>query len=154
MSATVGINYDIGKVGYLDGGNQPVTVLGYRADIRLTGSTGDIRLRGRKVQNDGGKKFSLVAFEDFGFDSFIGGGQYYDHLRTGGSDRSYTMSVTLAETDDELTLSQLDFNTYFLANENFFDGSNNEGMIIDFLGEPSGGISSIDHVTLSVLVSK
>ena len=64
------------------------------------------------------------------------------------------MNTGLAVSNDEVTISQLDFNTYFLSNENFFDGSNNEGMIIDFLGEPTGGISSIDHVTLSVLVLK
>jgi hypothetical protein len=151
VSALTSPNYDVGVVGYIDIGNRDFTLLGSRAEFKTSGTTADIRFRVRKVQDDGAKKMSLVAMEDIGFDSTIGNGQYYDNIRTGGQDRSYTMGVSLSASDMMIVFKQGDYSIYFTNNENYIECSGKaEGIIIDFLGEPTGGISSIDHGTITL----
>ena len=151
VSATTGIDYDIGIVGYIDLGNRNWRLEGFRAEFRVSSDTGDIRFRIRKVQDDGSKKMSLVPIEDIGFDSTVNNGQVYDHVRTGGDERSYTAGSTLAPNDAMFGFKQGDFSTFFSGDENILESADKaEGVIIDFLGEPSGGISAIDHGTITL----
>lgn len=151
----VGINYDVGIVGYIDLGNIDFTVVGYRAEFKTTTAIGDVRLRIRKIQDDGLKKMSIVPIEDFGFDSTVGNGSYYDHIRSGANDRSYLSGSDLAPADVMVVFKMGDFNTYFSNDENILECSSKaEGLVIDFLGEPSAGISAIDHCTLSIYYTR
>jgi hypothetical protein len=143
------INYNVMNLGYYDGANQDFWVGGYRADIKVASNTSDLKVRIRKVQNDGGNKYSIVEIEDLGFDSTNTNGQIYDNIRTGPEERSYTMSsVPLVPSGSVQTFKQSDFNTYFTSNENKILGSNDEGIIVSFEGSPTGGLSSISHVTM------
>jgi len=150
VSGTTGINYDAGVLGYFDAGNRKFALSGYRLDVRSSSDTSDLRYRIRRVRNLGDKKFELVTLEDIGHDSTSNNGQIYDHIRTGDSDRSYTFSHNLLDNNREIVYKQGDFSTFFNDREFVIDGDNDEGMIIDFLGEPSGGASAIDQIALTV----
>lgn len=94
---------------------------------------------------------SLVVMEHIGIDGTASDGEVIDSIRTGGDDRSYTF-LTEGFPDASMWVAKnLDYSTYFVADENILEGaSKNEGIIIDFLGAPSGGISNIDHCTLTL----
>lgn len=147
----VDINYDLGPLGYYDSANVDFSLAVYRADIRASGNNPDLRIRMRKIQNDGGKKFSFVTIEDIGFDSTASNGDIVDHIRTGDDDRSYSFGVELLDSDQQLVFKMNDFNTFFTNNENRFIGGNNEGILIDLLGEGDAGISSVDSLLLTLL---
>ncbi len=145
------INYDVGIVGYMDMGNRDFQVLGYRAEFRATSNQGDIRLEIIKVQDDGAKKMSIVRMECIGIDSTSGNGEVIDSLRTGGNDRSYTSSSNIWANNAMFGFKHGDFSTYFSSDENILESSSKaEGIIIQFSGEPSGGLSNVDHGTISL----
>jgi len=146
----VGITYSLHAFGYFDFGNTDWELLGYRADMRTQGATSDLAIVMTKVQDDGGKKHSHVALENYGHDSTVSDGAFYDGLRTGANDRSYTFSTTLAPDDSMISYKCLDFSTYFTNDENIFEGAKNEGLILRLEGKPSGGITQIDYITLTL----
>lgn len=148
------INYDLGAVGYLDFGNVDFKLSGFRADVKTSGTAADVGVRIRKIQDDGSGKMSIVAIENMGFDSTVSGGSFVDSVRTGADDRSYTFGNNLSASDEFVVMKSADYNTYFSGDENILESSTkDEGLIIDFLGVPSGGISSVDHVTLTLFYS-
>lgn len=151
VSGTAGIGYSVGVVGYIDFGNRDFTLLGYRAEFRSTSDIADIRLVMQKAQDDGSKKMSIVDVERIGVDSTNSNGQIYDSLRSGGNDRSYTAVDNLWPNDTMFVFKQGDLSTYFSSDENTFEcASKAEGLIVRFEGEPSGGISAVDHCTLTL----
>lgn len=64
--------------------------------------------------------------------------------------RSYTMGVELADNNSEIVFKQGDFSTYFTSRQNVINGDNSEGIIVDFSGEPTGGLTNIDHTTFTI----
>ncbi len=118
----VSIDYDYGIVGYPDAGNRDFKILGYRIDAYAQSDIADFSLVMNKVQDDGGKKMSIVPLEDYGVDSGNAGDQLIDNLRTGLDDRSYNPAVgNIWENNTNLTFKQLDFDTYFTSDENIFE---------------------------------
>ena len=152
VSDTTDLDYDIYYVGYLDMGNRNFELVGYRCEARSAGNASDYALRFRKVKDDGDGKMSFEIIEHLGIDSTAGGGELVDSIRTGDADRSVTFTANAWPSDNMFVFKQLDFNTIFTAGENIFEGGDkNEGLIIDFLGEPEGGgISQVDFVTLTL----
>lgn len=145
-----GINYDVGTIGYYDGFNTEFRITGYRADLRASGNNPDLRLRIRKVSNDGGKKWSFETIEDIGFDSTGSNGSIVDNVRTGGNDRSHTFATELLDNNNQLVFKQSDFDSFFSSFENFIDGDNNEGIYVDFLGQGDNNLSNVDSCTFTI----
>jgi hypothetical protein len=155
----VGINYDIQHLGYLDGANTNFTIEGFRADVLTNGALSDFAVIIEKVQDDGGKKCSVVTMEDYGHDSTVSGGAYFDNLRTGADDRSYTMGSNLAASDEMICYKTLDYSSYFSSDENVIEGAaKNEGIMIRFEGRTAAGaatnISSIENCNLTLYVTQ
>lgn len=154
-SITIGgiptINYDFGSLGYYDGFNSKIKVVGYRADFRASGNNPDVRVRILKVRNLGGNKFDFFTIEDIGFDSTIDNGTIIDNVRTGADDRSHTFSSELLDDNQNLAFKQSDFYSYFTPEEITSDGTMNEGLYIKLEGSPEGGLSSIDSIMLTLL---
>ncbi len=147
------IDYDIGVVGYLDLGNRNFTVTGFRAEIEANGATPDIQIRIRKVQDDGLGVMQLVTIESIGLDATAGNGVIDDNLRTSTDDRSFTFGATALASGQMAVLKNTDYKTYFTADENIIEGASKaEGIIIDYLGSPSGNINAVDHVTLTLFI--
>lgn len=144
------IDYDLGVIGYLDMGNRKFTISGFRAEFDSENTLADIGLRIRKVQDEGAGVFSIVTIENIGIDSTNGNGEIQDSVRTGGDDRSYTFGSTAWINDVMFVLKGGDYNTYFTNDENVLLGDNGEGIIIDLIGIPSGNISNVDHVTITL----
>ena len=147
-----GINYDIGAIGYSDFNNTDFEILGYRLDAFAQGSNPDFAVVIQKVQDDGNNKYQIVDMENLGFDSGAGGDQIIDNIRTGGFDRTYNPSVgQFWGNDTTLTWKQYDFDSYFSADENILEASTkDEGIILRLEGAPSGGISNVDYITLTI----
>jgi hypothetical protein len=150
----VSINYDVQRLGYFDAGNNNFTLLGMRCDVLVNGNLSDFALIGEKVQDDGSGKCSIVTFEDYGHDSTVSGGAYFDGLRTGADDRSYTMGSNLAASDDMVVYKNTDYTTYFTSDENVIEGATkDEGVILRFEGRTAAGaptnISSIETATVT-----
>ena len=148
----VSIDYDYGVVGYPDMANRNFKLIGYRLDAYSSSSNADFSLIIYKVQDDGSGKMSLVTIEDMGVDSGSAGNQISDNLRTGADDRSYNPTVTSIWLDNtNLVFKMLDFDTYFSSDENIFESATkNEGYIIRIEGEPVGGISGVDFISLEL----
>ncbi len=147
------IDYDVGIVGYMDMGNRPFEIIGYRCEFRSTSNQADIRLEILKVQDDGSKKMSLPVMEAIGVDSTSGGGEIIDSLRTGGNDRSYTAGSNIWPNNAMFGFKMGDFSSFFVSDENILESdSKAEGIIIQFAGEPSGGLSNVDHGTLTLYI--
>lgn len=154
VSDTTDLNYDIEILGYFDFGNNDWELVGYRADMRTSGNTSDLALILTKVQDEGGKKVSMVVIEDYGHDSTPDNGNYFDGKRTGGDSRDYTTGSNLAPNNSMVCYKMFDFSTFFSSNENIFEGSKDEGLIVSLEGRDSvgglDGISFIDHITLTL----
>src|SRR5690606_5127104 len=91
------VTYSFGQLGYFRGNNRNFYVKSLDWSIKaVTGLDPDIRIQMIKVNDLGNKKYSLTYLEDMGFISTDGSGSYVDHVRTGLSDRSYDMPITLA----------------------------------------------------------
>jgi hypothetical protein len=149
--AITGLTYTIGILGYMDMGNSEFTLYGYRFEARSSNGLSDIRLRIRKVQDDGSGKWSFIELEDIGMDSGAGTGEVVDHLRTAANDRSYTAGVNIWASDAMFGFKQLDFETFFSSNENHLtSNADDEGLIVQFAGEPSGGLSNVENATLTL----
>ena len=148
----VSINYDYGIVGYPDMGNRDFKLIGYRCDAYGSSDTADFSIIIYKVQDDGSGKMSLVVIEDMGVDSGSAGDQISDNLRTGADDRSYNPAVgNIWLNNTNLVFKQLDFDTYFSSDENIFESATkDEGYIIRIEGEPTGGISGVDFISLEL----
>ncbi len=147
------IDYDIGVVGYMDLGNRNFTVTGFRAEIEANDVTPDIQIRIRKVQDDGLGVMQLVTIESIGIDATVGNGVIDDNLRTSTDDRSFTFGATALASGQMAVLKNTDDKTYFTADENIIEGASKaEGIIIDYLGSPSGNINAVDHVTLTLFI--
>jgi hypothetical protein len=146
------INYDVGVVGYSDINNQNFELLAYRLDMTAQGNNPDLRFRILKVQDDGGGKMSLVELEDIGVDADGAGDQVIDGLRTGGDDRSYNPAVGSIWLDTTVfVFKQGDFATYFTSDENVINsGTSNSGIILEFTGSPSGGMTNVDFASLQL----
>lgn len=126
------INFDLGIVGYTDFGNTDFKVVGYRIDAPSAGVNSEMRFQLLKIQDDGGKKMSLVYLEDITADVSSGTDQIVDNVRTGGSDRSYNPTVaSLWANGTTLTFKQGDFDAYFTSDENhFLSSSAHEGFVL------------------------
>jgi len=146
-----GEDYDVRIIGYLDMGNRDFTINGYRVEFRSAGNNPDVSILIQKVQDDGSGAMSLVAIENMGIDSTVSGGTITDGIRTDADNRGYTFGSEAWDNNTMFVFKQLDFNTYFTNDENILEGSSkNEGLLISFLGSPSGGISNTDHGTLTL----
>ena len=149
-----GITYDIELVGYFDFGNSDWQIHGYRADMKTTSDTSDFAVILTKVQDEGDKKYSHVTIEKYGHDSLSTGGKFFDGIRTGASDRSATLSSNLAPNNGMICYKQLDYSTYFTNDENIFEGSKAEGLLIHVEGRSLTGavgeVSDIDNVHLTM----
>jgi len=150
FSGVTGLNYDIGRIGYYDSSNLDFKIVSFRADARISGNNPDIRVRLLKVQDDGDNKFTITPIEDFGFDGTAGNGEWVDHVRIGANDRSYTMTTELAPNNSMQVIKVTDYDDYFSGGENLIRGSLNEGVILKFEGEPSGGLTNIDSITVTI----
>jgi hypothetical protein len=149
--AITGIDYDVGIVGYLDMANRDFTVVGLRAEFEAGNALADVGIRVRKIQDDGGGKMSIVPIELCGYDSTAGNGEFDDQLRTAGDDRSFTFTVTAWASGGMAVIKQTDYNTYFTNDENVLESSSKaEGIIVDFVGIPSGNISNVEHGTVTI----
>jgi hypothetical protein len=145
------INYDLIILGYLDLLNTNFTVNGYRLEA-LAGTSGnstDITFKIERIKDDGSNKMSFVVLEDITFNNSTS--TVTDNLRSGGSDRGYTMvggSLWLDQTT--FIFKQSDFNIYFTADENLVLGSANEGIIITITGDPLGSPSGMQSLLVIV----
>lgn len=151
VSATTGMNYDVRSVGHYDASNVDYVIEFLRLDIRSSGANSDLRFKIVKYEAQGGKKFTEFMIEDIGIDSTGGDGSIIDHVRTGPDDRSYTAttgSIFASDTNMNL-IKQNNYADYWTGGEAIIHGSTNEGLRIHFEGEPSGGLSAIDHATLT-----
>ena len=139
-------------MGYADFNNNKFKLLGYRADVYTQGTNADLRFIINRVKDNGSKQLEIVTIEDIGFDANGGTDQITDHIRTGGNDRSYNPTVANIIGDNQmLTFKQFDFDSYFSSEENVFLCKElNEGIIIRLEGEPTGGISNVDWVSLQI----
>lgn len=147
-----GINYDFGSLSLYDGFNTDFKMLGYRIDMRSQGNDPDIGFRIRKFTPDPAtKKVSILTLEDIGWDSTGSNGQVIDSLRTAGSDRSFTFSDEAWDNNRQFTHKQFDFDFYFSSGQNRIMGTQGEGILIDFVGAPSGGISNVDNAVLTLI---
>ena len=145
------IDYDIGVVGYLDMGNRDFTILGFRAEFEADGATPDIQLRIRKVQDDGNGLCSIVLMESIGIDATVGNGVIDDNKRTSTDDRSFTFGATALADGFMAVLKTTDYKTFYTGDENVIEGASKaEGIIIDYLGSPSGNINAIANCTLTI----
>ena len=142
------IDYDVVIVGYLDMANRDFILHGYRAEFKSTGAQSDIAIRIRKVQDDGAGKMSIVTIEHIGVDSITNEGVIVDTARSAARDVAFI--ETAWASGAMFVFKQLDFDTYFTSDENKMIGTNGEGIIIDFLGVPSGGITAVDHGTITL----
>jgi hypothetical protein len=149
--AITGIDYDIGIVGYLDMGNRDFTVVGVRAEWEASNTLADVGIRIRKVQDDGNGKMSLVDIEKIGYDSTAGNGELADQKRTAGDDRSFTFTVSAWVAGGMAVIKAGDYNTFFTNDENVMESSSKaEGIIIDYIGIPSGNISNVEHGSVTI----
>jgi hypothetical protein len=141
-------------VGYTDVDNNDFTLHGYRFDGFSLQSNASFRFQMLKVQDDGGKKMSLVFMEDIGFESGGMGDQVIDHIRTGINDRSYDPSSERIWSDlGAFTWKQADFSSYFLGDENKIEGrSKDEGIIIRISRE-AGEFNTVDWLSLQIKYS-
>lgn len=148
------INYDIGVLGYLDMGNKSWELLGYRADMRTAGNASDFALVLTKIQDEGADVHTHVIIEDYGHDSTSSNGNFFDNKRTAGDNRDATLGSNLAPNNSMICYKCLDFNQFFSSDENKFDGSKNEGIIVHCEGRDASGnisgISQIDYLTLTL----
>ncbi len=144
------VEYTLGGIGYFDASNRPFAVRGYRLDVKTSGSTADLRQSIKAVKNRGGNEIELVDLDDIGFDSTSSNGQLFDYVREGGV--YYTSPVNLVSNNANQVFKRIDIAQYIGTDANI-DGDNNEGIIINYSGEPSGGLSSIDHATLHLSLS-
>jgi hypothetical protein len=152
VSGTTGIDYDLGCIGYFDAANRPFSVRGYRLDVKTSSATADFRMTITAVKNRGGNKIELVDLDDIGFDSTSSNGSLYDHVRFHPTNPSYTASTTLVNADSTQNYKRIDIDTWTDANieegvSNIF-GNNDEGIIISIAGEPSGGFTGLELMTL------
>lgn len=148
------IDFDYGVVGYLDMGNKNFKIHGFRADFEADGATPDIMLRIRKIQDEGSKVFTVVTMEEIGFDATVGNGVIDDNKRTAGDSRAFTMGATLLADGQMLCLKNLDYNTFYTADENILESATKaEGIIVDFIGSPSGNINAIATATITLYYS-
>ena len=147
----VSIDFDYGVMGYLDMGNRDFSILGFRAEFEADGATPDIQLRIRKIQDEGAGRFTVVTMEAIGFDATVGNGVIDDNKRTSTDDRSFTLGATALADGFMAVLKTTDYKTFYSADENVIEGSSKaEGIIIDYLGSPSGNINAIAHCTLTI----
>lgn len=145
------IDFDYGVMGYLDLGNRNFELLGFRAEFESDNTGADIQLRIRKVQDEGDGVFTLVLVESIGIDSTGGNGVIDDNKRTSGDDRSFTFGATAWLSGAMAVLKAGDYRTYFSSDENIIEGADKaEGIIIDYLGSPSGNINNVAHCTLTL----
>lgn len=149
----VGIDYDFGTFGVFTGFQGDFAVMGYSIDLLAGSNNPDIGLRIRKMSVDSGKKLTVTTLEDIGWDSTPTAGDVIDSLRTAGDDRSFTFAEEAWPSDTHYFHQQLDFSTYFASEENVVLGSQGEGLIVDFVGVPSGGISGVDAVSIALMVA-
>ena len=151
--AIVSVDFDYGVMGYMDLGNRNFSVLGFRAEFEADGATPDIQLRIRKIQDEGAGRFTIVTMEAIGFDATVGNGVIDDNKRTTTDDRSFTLGATLAADGQMVVLKTTDYKTFFTADENIIEGASKaEGIIVDYLGSPSGNINAIAHCTLTLFI--
>jgi hypothetical protein len=146
----VAIDYDHGALGYADMSNRDFKITGYRMDAFSAGNSPDMRLIITKVNDLGDKKVEFINLEDIGVDSGSLGDQIVDHVRTGGSDRSYDPGVADIWLDDEtFTFKQIDFDTYWSGENEIFSSTLNSGFLIRIEGEPDAtGITNVDFIDL------
>ena len=138
------ILYDVRVLGYVDFLNTDVRITGYRAEVLGDDNSdgADITLIIRKVDNGTSTITNIIDLENITINNPLN--QIVDNLRTGGSDRSYTMpgGTSLWPQNTDFVIKQTDFNTYFTAGENVISGSGDEGIIIKVestdLGAPNG----------------
>lgn len=150
----VSIDYDFGVFDMFMGFLGDFEVAGYSLDLLAGSTNADIGLRIRKAAVDvADKKLTLTTLEDIGWDSTPSNGDVVDSLRTAGDDRSHTFAEEAWPNGTYFSHQQLDFGTYFSSEENVVLGSSGEGLIVDFVGVPSGGISGVDAVSIAVLIA-
>jgi hypothetical protein len=148
------IDFDYGVVGYLDFGNKNFKIHGFRAEFEADGATPDILLRIRKIQDEGSKVFTVVTMEEIGFDATVGNGVIDDNKRTAGDSRAFTFGATALADGQMLCLKNLDYNTFYTSDENIMESATKaEGIIVDFIGSPSGNINAVAHATVTLYYS-
>lgn len=143
------INYDIGVVGYLDMFNIDFKITGLRVDMQSSGVNSNLSIRIIKIQDDGGKKMSVVDIEHLGMNANTG--VYTDDLRTGGDDRSYTYTSTAWASGENFVMKVGDYDTYFSSDENILEGSDKaEGIIIVLEGTGGGNINNVENLSMNI----
>jgi hypothetical protein len=148
VSDTTSINYDLGRIKFENLDNKKISITGYNLGFYAQGLAPDAGILIRKIQDDGGKKFSIVVIEDIGFDSELITSVITDGIRTGGDARGYSTSGYMPGDNQLFSLVQNDFETYFSSDENIIDGLTlDEGIIVSVVGSPTGGITNIDFIT-------
>jgi hypothetical protein len=149
---TVGLNYDLGIIGYSDLNNTNFTITGYRIEARAGSSGGktDMTFIIEKVQDDGGGKYSIVEIENLTADNDTN--SVIDNLRTGGFDRSYTMTAGEVWADSTfLVMKQGDFCSFFSSKENIIEATNkDEGIIVRITGDSLGAPSGTDYQRVQI----
>lgn len=151
------IEYALEELGYIDFGNRDVILHGFRCDFVTTaGATVPdcaIRIRTVKTPIEGSSVTEILVCENIGFDTTAGGGDYTDFVRTGVADRSLVMPVHLGSAGATIAMKATDFCAQWGDNRNIIHGtSRNEGFIIGFHGVPAGGLTTIDHVCLTLFL--
>jgi len=152
----VGIDYDIGVLGYCQMGGNNFTIHGYNWHMFAQGINPDACLKIVKVLSAGAsKKFTFVELENLGVDSGAAGNQIVDNLRVGGDDRSCNPAIGQVWGDDTtFEWRQRDFQTYFASDENQIPaGDGYSGIYIEVVGEPPGAISNADYMVLQLRTS-
>lgn len=148
-----GIDFDVLTIDTYNGFGSDFRFLGYKIDNRSSASDPDIALQIRKFSSDPvTKKVTIITLEDIGWDSTVSGGERIDNLRTAGSDRSYTYSSEHWPANRQLPFQQFDFDIYFSSGENRILGSQGDGILVDFKGAPSGNISNVENVVLTLVL--
>lgn len=141
-----GLNYDIGVIGYVDGGDTNFRLNRYRVDLQSAQSSAAIRFILRSVKTDSvTKKMVISSMEDITISSPLN--QRVDNLRTGGDDRSHTFSSTMWPTGNNYYFEALDFNTYFTDKRNVFYSANTDmdGFIVRV-----ESVSKVDFIAVEI----
>jgi len=145
------IDYDIGVLGYIDMQNMDFKLKAMRVDMTSGGINADVSILIEKVQDDGNGKMSIVAVEHIGVDA--GPSEIIDEIRTGADDRSYSAGADIWGSGQNYSLKQNDYDTYFVADENVFEGSTKaEGFLVSLEGTNSGAINNVSMLNIMLTI--
>lgn len=151
------IDYDVDIYGSDKAFNRDIIIHGYTLNMMSQNNTNDIRIIIKKSNIDKAtKEVTYTILEDIGVDSDGLTNQIIDNMRTGAASRNYNPDVSnIFPNNTVLILEQKDFSDYFTNYENIVWGDTlGEGFAIRLEGSPSGGLSNIDFVSMSLYITK